>query len=212
MRTETRTRTLYHLHELPEHVQKKACEKFMIDEPSWDWWEDTYSDFEEICKIIGVDLDRKSVKLLNGKERTEPEIFFSGFWSQGDGASFFGRYRYAKDSKKKIREHYCEEAELIRITDALFAIQKAHMWGLSAEITKIGYHYSHSNTMGVEVDFGNRTYNGEVEKEVRRLLRDLADWLYKQLEEEHEYQTSFESFKERCEGNDYEFTADGVLV
>jgi hypothetical protein len=208
MRTETTTRTLYKLEELSPKAHETAFEKWREDEPHHDWWEHTYNDFETICEIVGIDIARRQ----NGK-KTEPKIYFSGFWSQGDGASFFGRYRYGKESKKKIREHAPQDAELHRITDALFDIQKPYFYGLTAEITSLGSNYCHSNTMGVEVDLGSAAaWRLDIEKEVRRLLRDLADWLYKQLEEEHTYLTSFENFKEICEGNSYEFTESGVLV
>lgn len=207
MRTETTTRTLYLLHELPEDVQQKACEKFNEHGLDHDWWEDTYSDFETICEIIGVDIGRRQ-----NSKGSEPKIYFSGFWSQGDGASFFGRYRYAKDSKKKIREHAPQDTELHRIADALFDIQKAHSYTLAAEITSLGSNYSHSNTMSVESYHETKEITSETYKEVQRLLRSLADWLYKGLQAEHEYLTSFESFKEQCEANEYEFTEDGRLA
>lgn len=207
MRTETTTRTLYKLEELSPKAQETAFETWRETEPYDNWWDCTYSDFETICDIIGVDIGRRQ----NGK-KTEPKIFFSGFWSQGDGASFFGHYRYGKESKKKIREHAPQDAELHRITDALFDIQKPYLYGLTAEITSLGSNYSHSNTMGVDVDFGSRAYDRDVEKEVTQLLRSLADWLYRQLEKEHEYLTSEEVFKENAEANDYEFTESGKMV
>jgi len=45
-----------------------------------DWWDGVYEDFHHICKIMGIELDHR-------------EPCFSGFWSQGDGASWTGRYR-----------------------------------------------------------------------------------------------------------------------
>ena len=40
-----------------------------------DWWEDVYADFREDMKAVGIDVDR---------------MYFSGFYSQGDGACFEG--------------------------------------------------------------------------------------------------------------------------
>ena len=40
-----------------------------------DWWDCTYSDFKERMTAIGIEVDR---------------MYFSGFWSQGDGACFEG--------------------------------------------------------------------------------------------------------------------------
>ena len=59
-----------------------------------DWFEFVYDDFERICAIIGVDLKTVPVRALTAAaSRQKPCIWFSGFWSQGDGACFEGRYR-----------------------------------------------------------------------------------------------------------------------
>ena len=42
------------------------------------WWDFTYDDFREQMNDIGISVDKMQ---------------FSGFWSQGDGASFDGRVR-----------------------------------------------------------------------------------------------------------------------
>jgi len=40
-------------------------------------------------------------------------------------------------------------------------------------------------------------------------LRDLARWLYRQLEREYDYQTSDDEVDEAIRANDYTFTEDG---
>ena len=60
-----------------------------------DWWDSVYDDFERICPILGVTLATTPVRLMGGGTRQKPCIWFSGFWSQGDGACFEGRYAYA---------------------------------------------------------------------------------------------------------------------
>jgi hypothetical protein len=49
----------------------------------------------------------------------------------------------------------------------------------------------------------------ETEEEVTRLLRQFADWIYRQLEVEHDYQLSDENADETIRANDYEFTSEG---
>ncbi len=44
---------------------------------------------------------------------------------------------------------------------------------------------------------------------VTEALRDLADWLYRQLEREYEYLTSDESVEETIIANEYTFTEAG---
>jgi hypothetical protein len=50
--------------------------------------------FETICGLVDVQLAQRSVMLLNGKVRDEPRMYWTGFWSQGDGACFDGAYCY----------------------------------------------------------------------------------------------------------------------
>ncbi len=49
----------------------------------------------------------------------------------------------------------------------------------------------------------------DAEDMVTELLRDLARWLYRQLEREYDYQTSDQVTDEAILANDYAFTEDG---
>ena len=49
----------------------------------------------------------------------------------------------------------------------------------------------------------------DAEDTVAELLRDLARWLYRQLEREYEYQTSDAVTDEAILANEYTFTGDG---
>ena len=55
----------------------------------------------------------------------------------------------------------------------------------------------------------NQEMTADAEDTVVELLRDLARWLYRQLEREYEYQTSNEVTDEAINVNDYTFTEDG---
>ena len=66
---------------------------FLADE----WWDASYEDFMNVSPILGITIDTKS-----GRE-SRPNMSFSGFSSQGDGACFVGSYRVAPDSVAKIR-------------------------------------------------------------------------------------------------------------
>ena len=47
------------------------------------------------------------------------------------------------------------------------------------------------------------------EQGIAEALRDLARWLYRQLEREYEYQTSDAAVDEAILANEYTFTLDG---
>ena len=49
----------------------------------------------------------------------------------------------------------------------------------------------------------------DAEETVMEALRDLARWLYRQLEREYDYLTSDEAVDEAIVANEYSFTVDG---
>lgn len=202
---------IYTFDELSEEAQRKAIERAQesageVYEPDY-----VYEDFDMIASILGVELETKAVKLYGGGTRQEPVIYYSGFWSQGDGASFEGSYAYAKGSKKAIRDHAPQDTELHRIADELAEIQRRHFYGVTANVTVSG-HYVHSGCMRIGVEFARDEYSQETDDAVTQLLRDLADWLYIRLRDEYEYQTSEESARENILANEYEFTEDGEIA
>jgi hypothetical protein len=66
--------------------------------------------------------------------------------------------------------------------------------------------------MAIAVDRDSPTYQDmttDAEDAVMSALRDLARWLYRQLEREYEYLSSDEMVDEAILANDYTFTDDG---
>ena len=49
----------------------------------------------------------------------------------------------------------------------------------------------------------------EVETALRDLMRRLADWFYRYLEDDYEFRTGDEAAEEGIEANEYTFTEDG---
>jgi hypothetical protein len=208
----TLTTTVFKFSELSESAKKRAIEK------NWDWniyddWFDcTKEDFETIGKILGIDFDGYPVRLMNGGTRSQPKIYFSGFSSQGDGASFAGRWTYSKGMARKIREHAPQDTELHRIADRLAGIQKRYFYGIDTRIEQHG-NYVHSHTMRFEhYHSSDCELPASVTDEIEQLLRDLADWYYSQLEKEYDYLTSPEAIAESLEANECEFDEDGEPV
>jgi hypothetical protein len=185
------------------------------------WWrtleasdfETDYDDFTECARIIGITFNTRPIKLMGGGTRTEPCIYWSGFSSQGDGASFEGRYGYAKGASKAIRAHAPKDSELHRIADQLQAIQVKHFYRLEARCTQgAGSNfYSHSGTMAVETYDSRDEYRaiGNADETVKQLLRDFADWIYRQLEREYEWRMSDEQVDDAITANEYDFSSDG---
>ena len=204
--------TVYRLEELSAAAKEQARARFReggcLDDC---WFEFVYDDFERICAILGVELDTRSLRLYGGGQRRRPSIWFSGFWSQGDGACFEGRYSYARDAMCRIREYAPTDSELHRIAEELQAIQRRNFYRLSATITHRGrYYHEHSMAIAVARDTADgQDMTHDAEDTVTEALRALARWLYRQLEREFDYQTSDEAVDEAITINEYTFTEAG---
>ena len=148
---------------------------------------------------------------MGGGTRQKPCIWFSGFWSQGDGGSYEGYWSYAKGATKRIRDYAPKDATLHSIADRLQAIQRRNFYQLCAEATHRGRYY-HEFCMSVDLTRDSRTSQAateDAEEIVTEALRDLARWLYRLLEAEHDYLTSDESIEDGLIANEYIFTEGG---
>lgn len=180
----------------------RECEHYPYD----DWWDSVYEDAKRMGALIGIEID---------------EINFSGFCSQGDGASFIGRYKHKSDGLEKITEE-CggKDATLIRIASELtlmqttFALQ--HGFTFEVSIHRTDYRYSHSNTMQTGWEDGDEPYASipdecaEMDLKVQASLRSFADWIYKQLEAENDYLLSDECVDQHLA--DLSFDEDGETI
>lgn len=204
---------LYQFDELSEDAKEKAREWFrgLLFSDSNDW-EHVYADADECAAILGIDIARRNSRNMGGGINSSPEIMFSGFWSQGDGACFEGTYRYKKGAAKAIRQHAPQDTELHRIADGLQKVQARNFYKLTASMAHSG-HYMHSGCMSVSVEHADDTWRTvSDEDDIRQLMRDFADWIYSQLHREYDYQTSDEVVDENIRANEYEFTEDGEVI
>ena len=116
--------TVYRLDELSDNAKEKARAWYREGGFDYDWYDAVYEDFQQIAEILGIDFKTRTVRLMGGGSRQEPRIFFSGFWSQGDGASFEGSYSYRKNASAEIRSHAPQDMTLHGIADAFQAVQR----------------------------------------------------------------------------------------
>ena len=202
---------VYTLDELDSHARAYARDWYRQASNDDDWHESVFEDFERVCEILGVELATRSVRLYGGGTRQKPCIWFSGFSSQGDGACFEGSYRYRKGTARSIRAYAPKDERLAGIADQLQQIQRKNLYGLEARMTHRGRYY-HEYCMDISVERASDSYQPPTpgaEEIVADALRDLARWLYRQLEREYEYQTSDEVVDESIEANGYTFTEVG---
>lgn len=211
--------TLYQFSELDERAKERARAKIREFISTDEWWDSVYEDFQEICKIIGIDLKDQIGNTQNGKTYSRPCIWFRGFSSQGDGACFEGRYRYKEGASEAIKSHAPVDEILYKIVAALEDVQKDNGNNIICDVSHKG-HYYHEYTMSFEFFDWEEEIDGEwvqheptaaIEGQVTECMRDLARWLYKQLESQYDYITSDKAVEEQIAENDYLFHRNGKL-
>ena len=203
--------TVYTIDELSDAAKEAARAWYRESCLDYEWYDCVYEDFGTICGILGVTLRTSPVPLYGGGTRDKPRIFFSGFSSQGDGASFEGAYSHGRGATKAIRTHAPQDTDLHRIADDLQEVQRRNFHQLHASIRQSG-RYCHEYTMSIDVERDSPTWQpptDDAEDAVTEAMRDLARWLYRQLRSEYEHLTSDAAIDETLAANCWTFTAGG---
>jgi len=113
--------------------------------------------------------------LMGGGTRRKPCIYFRGFLSQGDGASFdVDCYSYARGSVARIMAHAPNDEALHTIARQLAGIQRRNFYRLYASAEQRGF-YCHEHTMHIDVRRDDADITADAEEVVSEALRDLAD-------------------------------------
>jgi hypothetical protein len=215
--TEIEEQTEFTFDELDESAKDKARDKVRYDNVNDEWWDFVYEDAVRMGALIGINISKTDHHRKGRKSHQSIDISFSGFCSQGDGASFEGDYWFVPDALLKVQAETSDE-ELLRIAQELLLLQLGRrMRGLepfSATITTSG-RYSHSGTMSVTVEADDdqdvvKMNDEGLEDDVTQLMRDFADWIYKNLEAEHDYLTSDECIDQYLA--EEKFDADGDMI
>jgi len=208
------TKTIYKFDELSPEAQEKALDSYRENDLTYEWWESVYEMVEQAAKLIGIELNKKSVPLMNESTRHDPAIYFSGFYSQGDGACFEGTYKYAKGAVAAIKKEFPTDETLHRIATDLQALQAREFYQLEAVVTH-NDHYYHYNSVDIEVYRSDDQYRNLLEGSesgVTEALRSFCKWIYTSLQNEYEFLTSDEAVKESILANAVEFTEDGQMI
>lgn len=192
--------------ELDESAKAKARDWYREGGFDYEWY--GFEDKFEIAKRLGLDIEPVV------KNDRHNGILFSGFWSQGDGACFMGRYNGTVDALAQVKGWAPQDAELLRIAKCLDEAQASVQHALKANITHRGLCY-HEYTM--VFDFSDDSEADSVpdelmqaaEEHITEALRSFARWIYRQLEDEYNYLNSDEAVAETIEANKYTFDSEG---
>ena len=196
MRTETITYKIFKFDELSDEAKEKALETCRDYNVDGDFWHDyTTEDFAETTTKFDVD-----------------KVYFSGFWSQGDGAMF----EYSGISQELINE---------AIDSLTLPNWKKNAMKMESSFSANGKHsghYHHENSCQHNLSFeGDNSdhenicdlfdlYHDDLEEFIIEEYKDIARELYRTLEKDYEHRTSDEAVQETIEANEYEFNEDGT--
>jgi hypothetical protein len=219
---------IYQYDELPTPKAKERARDWFREgnQQSYDWWDAIYEDAKEVAARLGVDLGTKEVKLMSGKSRYDPAIYFTGFSSQGDGACFEGKWEAklvptkAPDEasgsmdpyayfEEAIKDHAPQDEMLQAIArefDKARAFKTEEPGEHPEARCKHSGHYYHSGCMDVETNLAS----SEEHTKLRDALRMFANWIYEQLRREDEYLNEDTTVEDNIRANKYEFNEDGT--
>lgn len=169
----------------------------------YEWWDGVYENFISDMKEIGIVVASHAVASRRGTYE-RPSIFFSGFWSQGDGACFEG---HVDDWTTFIKTAFPNDTEeYTPLWTESEAGSPSLYWTHSGR-----YYHEQSCTFHSDFDIGNGYDSDEqplryavrqaiveyaeilAEKmfeEAEEFIKGKMKELYKALEEEHDYLTS----------------------
>jgi hypothetical protein len=209
--------------ELSESAQQKAREWY-LESMDYDWWDSVYEMAIEDGKEKGFYIDK---------------IFFSGFSSQGDGASWIGQV----DVRQWLEENYSDSIGL----SAWCQLIQEDVVDKFSKVVANNSHYCHESTMqfsdvedhtdeftddwlmelpsifkGVEVqhlfdiiasdDNCPLKSTEGITQAIAKSGRDYAIDIYHRLREEYDHLCSEEMMIDHFECNDYYFTNEGKLA
>lgn len=164
------------------------------------WYEGIFGQFEQEMQDKGIAVSYRD---------NHPEIYFSGLWSQGDGACFAG---HIDDMEKFLSENSVDNDAIKHLLAAGGAIYfKSYISGRYCHEHSVSfdYRYEHPEDLYDADDFRLPVLQAlcpedelsAFEDQAAEIFRGHMRSLYRQLEEEYTYQTSDEQVAEALEAN-----------
>jgi len=210
--------------DLEQNAKHNAISKY--GEPPDDWYESVYSCYigDKAVETTGMFVD---------------QIYYAGFYSQGDGASGTGRVNTENFIQHHVKPDHPDAGRYM----ALLALIQEGWTDNGATIYDTSYMYIHSGCMklegirftadidaddneevftqgifqgaginGVARAIGVESLINDLEEWVLKEAKSLADDIYKALRDEYEAYTSEETFKEIIYINGWRFDSKGNLL
>lgn len=187
--------------ELDDSAKEKAREWMRACVESDNYWSEwVITDWKEILKHLGF---------------YNVDIYWSGFCSQGDGACFTGHWQDKYVEYDKLVELVGEEkakeyGEFFHQMKALCDLN-----AIEPHYVRLAHrgHYYHECSITYEIDTPEDAEDSvpDFEENFKEACQYLMRKIYRQLEDEYEYQMSDEAVAEAIEFNEYDFNEEGEV-
>jgi len=163
-------------------------------------------------RVVEMDFEVECLEtILEEMGFSNPKIAYSGFWSQGDGASFTcDNWGYKKGMLDKIRKNCPTWSSLHLIAKELQSLSKKTGYTLEFSVYRTNHRYCHENT--VACDFGYNEYDEKMREYVDYAVRWLCKTLYNSLEKSYDDATSDKSIEDFYTSNEYLFDEKGHIL
>jgi len=183
-------KTLFKFDELSKDVQQNLIDKEIEYVENYEYYDFVEEDFIIMMSIIGFDID---------------ECRFSGFYSQGDGASFIGKYSYKKYDIKKFKEEYPNEDEIIQLLNELNNFQKMLNYQINVDLEK-NYITRYVHEYSVDIIVYNKETEDCFDCDISRIVeifREFMKIFYNKVNDSYEYVTSNEIILKKFQEIEY---------
>lgn len=202
--------------ELSDHAKRQARDAYRAKDIGYDWWGDVYEDAVTVLGFLGFNA-AKTVE-RKGKWVQVPDISFTGFCSQGDGACFRGDWAAKRVDMAGLVAYAPLDTAVHTLCAKITLISLVHT-ELSFDIVTNDDRYCHARTM--EIAYYERDPDGDggwtvedeaIENTMTGLMQEAADWIYRQLDAAHDFIESDENVEDNIVANEYHFTEEGEMV
>jgi len=204
------TLKLYSFNELDKEAKGKALTTYRDLNVFFDWWDDEFEDFIELCSYMGIAVIKDKIK-------------FRGFYSQGDGSGFSAKVDILKLITAIENQSWKDYAPLQEFPFTAPDIDRRVLPLLAKDILPNEPQIiSRSQYYGVVVDLGIYVVNengrehdnvfeelDKLEEWLRKIAETLNRYLYTTLENQYDFLCSDTAIKESMLNMEYLFTADG---
>lgn len=196
--------TVYTIDELSSAAKQEARQWWIDNLNAMDYADSVYEGANEIAKLMGIEISQN---------RGQLDIYWSGFSSQGDGASFKGYFQSKADNQEDVKGWAPLDETLRSIAADMDMVYDLGNGQTCGKVTTRGP-YSHSGTMVFDfhTDYTDQVSEAdqqEAEKLAESAMRRFADWIYRQLEESYNDACSDEQVDDVLRSNEYTFTSAG---